>query len=60
MKFKFLKNYLLMIFVFLSSINFAQFSISGKIVDQDGEPLIGATVFIKEISVGASSDINGE
>ena len=60
MNFKFLKNYLLMISVFLSSINYAQFSISGKIVDQDGEPLIGATVFIKEISVGASSDINGE
>ena len=49
MNFKYLKNYLIVVFVFISSINFGQFSISGKIVDQDGEPLIGATVFIKKL-----------
>ena len=59
MNFKYLKNYLIVVFVFISSINFGQFSISGKIVDQDGEPLIGATVFINKISIGTTSDIYG-
>ncbi len=34
--------------------------IAGRIVDQDtGEPLIGANVFIKALSTGASTDVNG-
>lgn len=34
--------------------------VSGRIVDKlTGEPLIGATVFVKELSLGASTDLDG-
>ena len=33
--------------------------ISGKIVDQDGEALVGATVYVMELSTGSSTDIGG-
>lgn len=34
--------------------------ISGAIKDQTGEPLIGATIKVKGLTVGTTSDINGE
>jgi len=37
----------------------AQNTISGKITDTDGEPLIGANVSIKGTVTGTSSDLNG-
>ena len=54
------KNHLLFIGILISSFSFGQFSLSGKIIDQDGEPLIGATIFISEISSGSSSDKDGK
>lgn len=38
---------------------FAQTKISGKIVDQNGEPVIGAGVVVKGTSNGTMTDLNG-
>lgn len=38
---------------------FAQKPISGKVVDEAGNPLIGVTVAVKGTTVGASTDANG-
>ena len=54
------KNHLLFIGILISSFSFGQFSLSGKIIDQEGEPLIGATVFINEMGSGSSSDKDGK
>jgi iron complex outermembrane receptor protein len=54
------KNYLLFIGILISSFSFGQYSLSGKIIDQDGEPLIGATIFINEMSSGSSSGKDGK
>lgn len=54
------KNYLIIIGILISSFSFGQYSLSGKIIDQDGEPLIGATIFINEMSSGSSSDKDGK
>ena len=54
------KNHLLIFCLLFSSFSFGQFSLSGKVIDEQGEPLIGATVFINEISIGSSSDIDGK
>ena len=59
MKHKFFENHLLFIMIFISSTYFSQISISGKIIDQNGEPLIGATVFLKENGKGTSTNIDG-
>ena len=37
----------------------SQFSISGKISDENGDPIIGASIFLKEILTGSTSDFNG-
>lgn len=34
-------------------------TISGSVVDEDGEPLIGANVLIEELVIGASTDLSG-
>lgn len=34
-------------------------TISGKVLDQEGEPLIGATVLVKGTSIGANTDADG-
>ena len=49
--------------ILLSSISFAGNTgkISGRITDKaNGEPLIGANVFIQSLKIGASSDANGD
>ncbi len=38
----------------------AQRAISGKIVDTNNEPLVGATILVKGTSAGTASDVNGE
>ena len=51
------------LFFLMFSLNvFAQTgTLSGKVVDKEtGEPLIGANVIIKELNIGAATDINGE
>jgi len=39
---------------------FAQTSVSGEITDNDGNPLIGAAVFVKGTAVGTVTDIDGK
>ena len=49
----------LFIILFLAVSAKAQFSINGFVQNTSNEPLIGANVFIKSISKGVSTDING-
>lgn len=35
------------------------FKVSGKVTDETGEALIGANVFVKSLSLGATADLNG-
>ena len=59
MNFNLFKNIFFITSFFFSSFAHSQFSIKGKIVDQDGEALVGATVYIMELSTGSSTDIAG-
>ena len=59
MNFNLFKNIFFITCFFFSSFAHSQFSISGKIVDQDGEALVGATVYVMELSTGSSTDIEG-
>ncbi len=34
-------------------------TISGKVTDQQGNPLIGANVLVKNTTIGTSTDVNG-
>lgn len=57
-----MKHVVFSIFVLLISVNmtFAQSRVSGKVTDVSGEPLIGASVVVKEQpSVGTITDIDG-
>ncbi len=54
-------HYLLFLLLpFLHSIAYSQTSISGKVVDSDGVPLIGANVRITKTTKGAVTDLVGE
>ncbi|MDA3780017.1 MAG: TonB-dependent receptor [Bacteroidales bacterium] len=50
----------LFIILFLAVSVRAQFTINGFVKNTDKEPLIGANVFIKKISKGESTNINGK
>ncbi len=58
-----MKNYLtvvkLLLFILLPSSLFAQTTISGVVVDNSGDAVIGATVTLKDTPRGAITDING-
>lgn len=47
-----------MLVLFVGTI-FAQTTVSGKVTDDKGEPMIGATVVVKGTTVGAVTDIDG-
>jgi len=52
---------LLLSVLLLTNISLASGKITGKIIDKETkEPLIGANVIIKDLAVGASTDLNGE
>lgn len=51
--------FLLLIALCLSAVAMAQQSVTGKITDQSGEPLPGATVVVKGSSNGGITDIDG-
>jgi iron complex outermembrane receptor protein len=51
--------FLFMFFVFFAYFLQAQI-ISGKIVDENDNPLVGASVIIKNTFLGTSSDLNGD
>ena len=48
-------------FVFISSLHsFAQGTVRGKVTDENGEAMIGVTIFLKEnSSIGISTDLDG-
>jgi iron complex outermembrane receptor protein len=55
------KNLLALMMLLLAASTFAQVSITGIIKDaSNGEPLIGATIFIEETSEGTFTLLNGE
>jgi len=49
-----------MLFAVLPGIAFAQSTVKGKVTDKSGAPLIGATVSVKNTTIGVITDVNGE
>ena len=43
----------------MASVAQQTIKVSGQVVDQDGEPLIGATVKVKDAQSGAITDFDG-
>lgn len=56
-----MKKLLLLVFVLLCSVGtiLAQRTINGTVTDEEGAPLIGATVLVQGTATGAVSDIDG-
>ncbi|MFK7934810.1 MAG: carboxypeptidase-like regulatory domain-containing protein, partial [Saprospiraceae bacterium] len=54
-----MKKFIYLLFLFISTFSFAQVTVSGTVVDVDGESLIGATVVEKGTNNGTVSDYNG-
>lgn len=48
-----------MLFLLFVAGAYAQRTVTGKVTDQAGEPLIGATIAVKNTKVGTITDING-
>ena len=57
---KLIKHLSILFFSFFILNIHSQFSIAGKISDENGDPIIGASIFLKEISTGSTSDFNGD
>ncbi|WP_299063482.1 TonB-dependent receptor [uncultured Polaribacter sp.] len=56
-----MKKITLFLFLFASIlVNAQQFTLSGKVVDENNESLPGATILVKKSNKGTSSDLNGE
>lgn len=53
------KLFLIIIFILSYTIADAQYSISGKVTDQDHQPLTGAVVYISELNRGTYTDDKG-
>ncbi len=51
---------LLLAFMMLSAAAMAQFTVSGTITDNSGEPLIGVSILIKGTTTGTVTDFNGD
>ena len=55
-----MRKLLLINLLFINSIlSFAQGNIDGTVIDENGEPLIGVTVFINKTTFGTTTDLNG-
>ena len=55
-----MKKITIFLFLFVSILTNAQtFTLNGKVVDQNNEPLPGATVLVKEVNKGTSTDFEG-
>jgi len=48
-----------MLFMFCQTFIFSQSTITGKIIDDSNEPLIGASVVVKGTSIGTITDLDG-
>ena len=44
----------------LTQLTFSQVEISGKVIDQDGEPIVGATIIVKGTTTGVITNVEGE
>ncbi|WP_347173511.1 TonB-dependent receptor [Polaribacter uvawellassae] len=56
-----MKKNILFLFLFTSTlVNSQSFTIFGKIIDENKDPLVGASVFIKNANKGTSSDFDGK
>lgn len=56
---KHLKNVLVIVAFLSTSIIFAQTKLTGKVVDENNQPLPGASVVVKGTSTGTSTDFDG-
>ena len=54
-----MKNILPLLLVFLCSISYSQTAISGKVVDDSGQPLPGANIIVIGTSTGTVTDFDG-
>jgi iron complex outermembrane receptor protein len=55
-----MKKISIFLFLFVSTLANAQsFKLSGKVVDENKSPLAGASILVKEIKQGASTDVAG-
>ncbi|MFT6960149.1 MAG: iron complex outermembrane receptor protein, partial [Polaribacter sp.] len=55
-----MKKISIFLFLFVSTLANAQsFTLSGKVVDENKKPLAGASILVKEIKKGASTDFEG-
>ncbi|QTE23708.1 SusC/RagA family TonB-linked outer membrane protein [Polaribacter cellanae] len=59
MKQHFLKNLLFVLLLITYTVSGQTKTISGKIIDENGEPLLGASILIKKSKKGTSSDFDG-
>ena len=55
----FKKNLMLLLFLGVSFGAFAQSALTGKVTDQTGEPIIGASVKMKGTNLGTITDVSG-
>ena len=55
----FKKNLMLLLFLGVSFGAFAQSALTGKVTDQTGEPIIGASVKVKGTNLGTITDVSG-
>ena len=53
-------KFLFFFLMFCAPQAFAQSIVTGEVVDEKSEPLIGATVMVKGTSTGTSTDIDGK
>ncbi|MGC3946507.1 MAG: carboxypeptidase-like regulatory domain-containing protein [Chryseolinea sp.] len=55
-----MKTAIIFLLLSLPAITQAQVRVSGKVINDKGEPLVGANVLIKDTYDGASTDANGQ
>ena len=49
-----------MLVLFTGSVLAQNIAIKGKVVDKNGEPVIGVTVMVEGTKIGISTDLNGD
>lgn len=54
-----LKAFILLLFLCYSLLGFSQQTVTGKVTDDKGEPVIGASIVIKNTTIGTISDFDG-
>ena len=54
------KLFLILVMLSAAVYAFAQNSISGTVVDSNGEPLVGVSVIVKGTTTGTMTDLDGK